>query len=227
MRTCLRGAAIFLFLGLIAFVLAPVSAFAEAGATSGLITGTVTDPSGSVVAGATVTIQNPVTQYERATTSDSSGHFQFTNVPYESYHMTVRIKGFGTFVHDVSVHSATPVSADSVWNIGLYYRRDGYNYYPSKDPFADLGPIQEQTIGQDRSLANAGLHTDFSYEKGHHNIKIGGVYEQTFLNENDTLGIVDPGYLDTLTDANGNPACPAGRRTCPLMLPAPICTPTI
>ena len=68
MRTCLRDAAIFLFLSLIAVVLAPLSSLAQAGATSGMILGTVTDPSGAVVAGATVTIQNPVTQYERSTT---------------------------------------------------------------------------------------------------------------------------------------------------------------
>ena len=109
MRTYLRVAAIFLFLGFFAAVF-PISSFAQAGATSGTITGTVTDPSGAVVAGATVAIQNPVTQYERSTKSDSSGRFQFTNVPYESYHMTVSMKGFGTFVHDVGVHSANPAA---------------------------------------------------------------------------------------------------------------------
>ena len=110
MRTCLRVAAIFLFLGFFAVAIFPISSFAQAGATSGTITGTVTDPSGAIVAGATVAIQNPVTQYERTTKSNSSGRFQFTNVPYESYHMTVTMKGFGTFVHDVGVHSATPAT---------------------------------------------------------------------------------------------------------------------
>jgi hypothetical protein len=486
MRTCLRVAAIFLFLCPIAFVLSPLCSFAQAGGISGSITGTVTDPSGAVVAGATVTIQNPVTQYERTTTSDARGHFQFTNVPYESYHMTVTMKGFGTFVHDVGVHSATPVSipaqlslkaasetvhvtsedlinrnanmdtdidrkafaeiplesessglsslvtlstpgvaadsnglfhglgdhaensfsvdgqpitdqqskvfsnelpdnavqsmdviegapsaeygdktslviqvttrsgqgvtkptgsvyasygsfgsstggftfgygkqnwgnflsvdglntsrfldapefavfhdkgneenifdridyaidganslhlnlnysrswfqtpntydnlnsggvnlagqavsgptdqrskigtinvapsftrvlsSDSVWNLGFYYRRDGYNYYPSGDPFADLGPIQQESIGQGRSLANAGVHSDFSYQKGHHNIKAGAVYEQTFLNENDTLGIVDPGYLDSLgCMSGGTPDVPTGA-PCTILYP--------
>jgi hypothetical protein len=486
MRTCLRVAAIFLFVGSIAVVLSPLSSFAQAGATSGTITGTVTDPTGAVVAGAAVTIQNPVSQYERTDTTDSTGHFQFTNVPYDPYHMTVVVKGFSPYVRDVSVHSAASISipvhltvgaaaetvevtsedlinrnadmdtdidrkafaeiplesqssglsslvtlttpgvsadsnglfhglgdhaensfsvdgqpitdqqskvfsnqlpdnavqsmdviegappaeygdktslviqvttrsgqgvtkptgsiytsygsfgstteggtlgygkqnwgnflsidglntsrfldapefvtfhdkgneenvfdridyqfdpanslhmnlnysrswfqtpntydnlnlggvnlagqavtgqtdqrskigtvnvapsfthvlsADSVWNIGFYYRRDAYNYYPSKDPFADLGPIQTETIGQNRSLANAGLHTDFSYEKGHHNVKVGAVYEQTFLNENDSLGVVDPGYLDTLTDANGNPCMSGGTPDLPVDSP--------
>jgi outer membrane receptor protein involved in Fe transport len=41
--------------------------------------------------------------------------------------------------------------------------------------------------------------------KGIHNVKIGATYQQTFLNENDHLGIVDNGFLPSQTDANGNP----------------------
>jgi len=40
---------------------------------------------------------------------------------------------------------------------------------------------------------------------GAHNIKLGATYQQTFLNENDNLGIVDNGLIPSLTDANGNP----------------------
>ncbi len=111
------------------------------------------------------------------------------------------------------------ISPDSVWNVGFYYRRDGYNYYPSGNPFEDLGPIQKQTIGQDRSLANTGLHTDYTWQKGHNNIKAGADYEQTFLNESDRLGIVDPGYLDSLTDANGNPCMSGGTPDVPVDAP--------
>jgi hypothetical protein len=42
------------------------------------------------------------------------------------------------------------------------------------------------------SLTNTGVRSDISYVKGIHNIKLGGVYEQTFLTENDKIGIVDP-----------------------------------
>jgi len=75
-------------------------------------------------------------------------------------------------------------------------RRDDYNYYPSSDPFADLGPpsLQRQSVGQNRTLTNAGIRSDLSYVKGVNNIKAGVTYEQTFLNENDTLGIIDPTY---------------------------------
>jgi hypothetical protein len=110
-------------------------------------------------------------------------------------------------------------STNSVWNVGAYYRRDSYNYYPSGDPFADLGPIQQESIGQNRSLANAGLHTDFTWQKGHNNVKAGAMYEQTFLNEKDSLGIVDPGFLDALTDADGNPCMSGGTLDVPIDAP--------
>ena len=84
-------------------------------------------------------------------------------------------------------------------------RRDQYNYYPSANPFADLAPdLQTQSVGQDRTLTNTGLRSNVSYVKGIHNIKVGATYEQTFLDENDHVGIVDPTFLGSLTDISGN-----------------------
>jgi hypothetical protein len=81
-----------------------------------------------------------------------------------------------------------------VFTLGAFVRRDQFNYYPSADPFADLGPInlQRETVAQNRTLTNAGLRSDISYVKGINNLKAGAVYEQTFLDEHDPLGIVDP-----------------------------------
>jgi hypothetical protein len=463
MRTWLHRAAVFIFWGFTAVICVPAGA--QTGATSGTITGTVTDPTGAVVPGAAVRIVNPVSQYERSATTDPAGHFQFSNVPFNSYHMTVNATGFGAFVQDVHVQSSTPavvpvtlsvgaatttvqvtgedlvnsaptmdtdidrrafaeiplesissglsslvtlsspgVTADSngmfhglgdhaensfsvdgqpitdqqskafsnqlpdsavqsmqviegappaeygdktslviqvttrsgqgdtkpagsiytsygsfgstdggfdvgygkqnwgnflsangldtgrfldgpefvifhdkgneqnvfdrvdytinaansvhlnlnysrswfqtpntydnlnaggvnlagypvseqtdqrskigtfdiapsytrilsphlVWNFIAYARKDVYHYYPSGDPFADLGPVQQQSIGQDRSLANDGLHTDLSWVRGINNVKGGLEYYQTFLGESDLLGIVSPSYLDSL-----------------------------
>ena len=49
-------------------------------------------------------------------------------------------------------------------------------------------------MGQNRTLTNAGLRSDLSYVKGINQIKAGVTYQQTFLNEDDTIGIVDPTY---------------------------------
>jgi Carboxypeptidase regulatory-like domain/TonB-dependent Receptor Plug Domain len=98
------------------------------------------------------------------------------------------------------------ISPQSVFTLGAFVRRDQYNYYPSANPFADLSPdLQAETAGQDRTLTNAGIHSSISYVKGIHNVKAGATYQQTFLRENDALGIVDPTFLPSLTDASGNP----------------------
>jgi len=102
------------------------------------------------------------------------------------------------------------ISNNALFTFGAWVRRDQYNYYPSSDPFSDFAPdLQSQTVAQNRTLMNAGVRADFSYVKGIHNIKIGGDYEQTFLDEHDILGIVDPTYLASLTDVNGNPCLDA------------------
>lgn len=76
---------------------------------SGSIKGIVTDPSGGVVANATVTIHDPVSGYEQTATTDNSGNFSFANVPYNPYHMAVRATGFASYAQDVDVRSAVPV----------------------------------------------------------------------------------------------------------------------
>jgi hypothetical protein len=97
------------------------------------------------------------------------------------------------------------LSRFAVFTLGGFLRRDQYNYYPSNNPFADFGPINSETIAEDRKLTNAGVRSDISYVKGIHNVKAGATYEHTFLTENDNLGIIDPGLLPSTTDANGNP----------------------
>jgi hypothetical protein len=101
------------------------------------------------------------------------------------------------------------LSTNSVFTLGAYVRRDQYNYYPSANPFADLAPagLQAETVAQDRNLTNAGLRSSISYVKGIHNVKAGAIYEHTFLNENDGLGIVDPTLLSSAFGCpNGHPA---------------------
>jgi hypothetical protein len=114
------------------------------------------------------------------------------------------------------------VSDNSVFNLGAFVRRDQYNYYPSGNPLADLGPanLQTSSIAQNRTLTNSAVHADFSYDKGIHTIKVGAQYGQTFLNENDNLGVVDPTYSLSApcVDGSGNPLpgysnpsqCPGG-----------------
>ena len=109
----------------------------------------------------------------------------------------------GTF--DIAPTYTHIIGNNSVFNFGPYIRRDAYDYYPSGNPLADVGPpnLQNQTIAQTRSLTNAGVHTDISYVKGINNIKIGANYSQTFLRENDTLGLVSSTFNSPCVDGNG------------------------
>jgi hypothetical protein len=85
------------------------------------------------------------------------------------------------------------ISPTTVFAFGGFVRRDQYNYYPSASLFNDWSPdLQSESVTQNRKLTNAGLRSTLSYVKGIHNIKLGGVYEQTFLDEHDQIGIVDP-----------------------------------
>jgi hypothetical protein len=99
------------------------------------------------------------------------------------------------------------ISNNAVFNLMGYVRRDAYNYYPSDDPFNDLGApdLQRETVAQQRSLLNSGALANITYTKGIHNIKAGIGYEQTFLNENDQLGIIDPTYNAPCLNNTGFP----------------------
>ena len=107
---------------------------------------------------------------------------------------------------DVAPTYTRTLSNAAVFTFGAYVRRDGYDYYPSGDPLADKSApnLQNQSIAQDRSLLNAGMHTDVSYVKGRNNVKIGAQYSQTFLDENDTLGVVSNTFNAPCVDTNGN-----------------------
>ena len=87
------------------------------------------------------------------------------------------------------VHVFNP---STVLTINPYFRLDQVNYYPSANPFFD----QTQTVSQQRRLLNTGIKADVSYVKGIHNIKFGGQYQRTFLNEGFQFGITDPDFND-------------------------------
>jgi len=90
---------------LVIFVVSPVVR-AQGGAS---ISGTIVDPSGGVVANATVEIHNPVSGYDRSTTTDASGNFSFPNLPLNPYHLSVTASGFAPYAQDVEVRSSVPV----------------------------------------------------------------------------------------------------------------------
>jgi hypothetical protein len=86
-------------------ILASVSTlFAQS--NSGIVSGTATDPVDAALPGAVVTILNPVSEYSRSVVTDSAWHFQFTNLPLNSYHMPASAKGFAAVAQNAGARHA-------------------------------------------------------------------------------------------------------------------------
>jgi len=75
-------------------VLTPSVAAAQA--VTGTILGRVTDSSGAVIPGATVTLTNTGTTQSRAVVTDSAGEYSAPSLPTGKYTVTAEIQGFKT-----------------------------------------------------------------------------------------------------------------------------------
>ncbi|MBZ5683110.1 MAG: carboxypeptidase-like regulatory domain-containing protein [Acidobacteriia bacterium] len=85
--------------------------FAQTATTS--LRGTITDPNGAILQGATVTLANPATGYSRTTKSGNDGVYQFLEVPPATYTLTVTSPGFATLKQDrVTLHVSQPATLD-------------------------------------------------------------------------------------------------------------------
>src|SRR5579862_8510150 len=100
------------------FVFLCSAVFSNAQSNSGSIADVVSDPSGAVIPGASVTIQNPVSAYSRTTTTDNTGHFRFSNLPFNPYNLTVTRDGFASLATDVDVNSVLPVTPNIHLKVG-------------------------------------------------------------------------------------------------------------
>jgi len=82
--------------------------------STGAITGTVTDPNGAAVAGATVTAKNKRTSLEFSTTSNDSGQYLIRNVPAGIYEVRFSSPGFSLYeLVEVPVRSSSITHADA------------------------------------------------------------------------------------------------------------------
>ena len=77
-------------------LLALLTSLAAAQSTSQL-NGSVTDPSGATVAGASITLTDSATGLQRTTTSNSTGLYQFLDVPPGNYKLEAAAKGFAPY----------------------------------------------------------------------------------------------------------------------------------
>jgi len=79
---------------LLALLLLSITGYAQSGGTT--IRGTVKDPNGNLVAGATVTITDPAKNFTRTQNTNQDGGYIFTAVPPGTYRLDVSAPGFKT-----------------------------------------------------------------------------------------------------------------------------------
>ena len=88
-------------------------------AGTGALTGTVTDPSGGVIAGATVTATNVGTGQARTATTESNGSYKFSLLPPGNYRVQFSAQGFKTAeVPSVTVNVTETAVLDHRLEIG-------------------------------------------------------------------------------------------------------------
>ena len=159
--------------------LAAAPAFAQSIA-SGTVSGAISDQSSAVIAGAEVELRNPTTGYDHSTKTDNTGAFRFTNVPFNSYHLTAKAQGFSQATQDVDVRGTVPVTASVTLNVATettsvevesnaamvetdtsaHTDTDSVTFskLPGIDPTAGLSDIINASTGGTASDANGFFH---------------------------------------------------------------------
>ncbi|HEX9000385.1 MAG TPA: TonB-dependent receptor [Blastocatellia bacterium] len=100
-------------------LLTPSFAFAQAQAANGVIEGTVTDPSGSVVAGAKVRITNLDTGTTRESTTNESGFYRAPLLPLGRYEVVVEQTGFNRFTQSgITLSAGQAATIDIALKVG-------------------------------------------------------------------------------------------------------------
>ncbi len=106
-----------LFFMLLALLLAiPSTSHAQFNAS---LSGTITDQTGAIIPGATVTLKDSATQATRTTISGGQGTYQFSELPPGTYSLNATAKGFqATSLDSVTVIAETPRNVDLKLQIG-------------------------------------------------------------------------------------------------------------
>ncbi len=101
---------------LVCVALLSVSSLAQK--ITGDVVGTVTDPSGAVVADATVTAENPNTGFKLSAKTSSTGDYRLVNLAPGTYKLTATASGFKTAVRDAVVAVATVTTSNFQMVVG-------------------------------------------------------------------------------------------------------------
>jgi hypothetical protein len=113
---------------------------------TGTIRGTVSDPSGAIIPGATVTIHDNGTGTDvRTLKTDASGFYVATLLPIGNYTVSIAAKGFQTFVSKgINLHASVQVTVNATLQPGMVSQK--VTVTASATPLNLANGAQEQTI---------------------------------------------------------------------------------
>jgi hypothetical protein len=104
------------------------SAYAQFG--TGTILGGITDPSGAVLPGVTVTAKNTATNETRTFTTDPGGNFQFNALPAGTYTLTATQDSFKTAsVVDVILRVNTQLRVDITMQLARWRKKSTWRLW--------------------------------------------------------------------------------------------------
>jgi hypothetical protein len=86
--------------------------------STGTVVGTVADPSGAVVAGATVTLTDPATKTSRSVTTNEAGRYILVDVTPSNYDVTISKQGFSTTKTQTIVSVGSAVTLNMTLQVG-------------------------------------------------------------------------------------------------------------
>jgi len=102
---------------LLALFVFAASAFAQG--STGRLVGTVTDPGGAIVPGATVTVKDAQTGRERTITASSEGTFSVPQLEFGTYTVTITAQGFSTFTAtDLKIDAGRDYTLNATLQVG-------------------------------------------------------------------------------------------------------------
>jgi hypothetical protein len=153
------------------------------------VTGIVRDASGSVIAGAAVTVRNVDTGIERSMQTSTDGNYAITNLAPGNYEITVRAQGFRAYVQQ-----------RIVLQVGDALR---------VDPRMEIGPLTE-SVTVDTQVTT--LQTESGTIKG--DVIVQGEIQELPLNDRDflNLAVFVPGVVTNAEGGAGGPVAVGGVR---------------
>ena len=127
------------------FLLLSLQVFAQT--TTGTISGDVTDNSGAVVEGASVSVLSLATNETRTTVSNSSGNFQVPDLAIGKYRVTVTAQGFKTSIEPAEV--LTGAVTRSLFKLQVGQRAETVEVEGSA-PLIDLSPNNNNYVDSEK-----------------------------------------------------------------------------